>query len=119
MSWARAMDLVPWASAMKLALGFLLGAATVVLTGFGRAAGSDAWAWVKKKINPPPPEPTLVSKDFKVPGIDPAPVVWVPDHEVVDRLARGFTYVPHPEKQGPCYMRPSREEVTYFLMRRP
>ncbi|HVN37982.1 MAG TPA: hypothetical protein VMW19_07405 [Myxococcota bacterium] len=104
---------------MKIVLAYLLGAATVFLTGFGRAAGSDAWAWLKKKLNPPPPQPELVPMNFTVPGIAPTSCVWVPDHEVVDHLARGFTHVLHPEKRGPCYARPSRDEVAYFLMKRP
>ena len=44
-------------------LGVIIGvvgtAVAVFFTGFGSAAGADAWAWVKDKLNPPPapPEP--------------------------------------------------------------
>lgn len=38
-------------------LGLAVGLATLFFSGFVRAAGSDLYNWVKRKVKPPPPEP--------------------------------------------------------------
>lgn len=59
--------------------------AVIFVTGFGRAAGADAWHLLKKKISPPPQE---VKRDFSAGD----GYAWVPELEQSEHLARGYQY---------------------------
>ena len=73
-------------------LGALTTVAVAILTGFSAEAIKDLYAIVKRKINPPEPNPIKVAPDFEPDGYPPGTFAWVNEVHVIDRLRNGYSY---------------------------
>lgn len=82
--------------------------AVIFVTGFGRAAGADAWHLLKKKISPPPQE---VRRDYRT-DVD---CSWVQETRTPEREDAGYQF--YKEKRAKCYRRTAGGKE--FLMKRP
>lgn len=101
--------------------GLIVGAVVIVFSGFGSAAGSDLWHWVKRRIRRDPPEPMEVSGKFSPSLYPPGSCAWVPELDVLAKEQHDWGYYPHPDTQGRCYRMANHggRLTKEFLMVRP
>jgi hypothetical protein len=101
--------------------GLVVGGLAVFVGAVVSSAGTDTWAWLKRRLKPPPPESTQVASTFTLPEADPNSLEWILDHRVIEFEARGYTLARHPDTGGPCFfvsVEP-QGETRQFLMHKP
>ena len=98
--------------------GLLTGAVVIVFGGFGAAAGSDLWHWLKAKLKNEPPEPIEVSPRFSPDRYPPRTCAWVPEVDVPLKEEKGWGFYPHPKSGGACFRKAKNRGVLIneFLM---
>lgn len=101
--------------------GVVLGAAGMLATGFLRAAGSDLYQYLKKRINPPPLEPVKVGSHFDPVLYEPGSCAWVREEKVDDYEHDKYTFYPHPKSGAKCFREAwvGPQKRIEFLMVRP
>ena len=86
---------------------YLWGAASVALvwfiSSFIKAAGKDAWGWVKNKANPTEPDPIKVGGKFVPKTFPPGECAWVGQDKVYNYEEKDYFYYPHPKNGAKCY----------------
>lgn len=86
---------------------YLWGVASVALvwflSSFTKAAGKDAWGWVKSKISPEPPEPIKVDGKFVPKVYPPGECAWIGETKIYDYEGKDYFYYPHPKNNWKCY----------------
>lgn len=102
---------------------YLWGAASVAivwfLSSFTKAAGKDAWGWVKNKVNPAPPEPIKVNGKF-VPET-PGKCAWIRDENLYEYEGKDYIFYPHPKNGAKCYKETYSGQIKHkeWLMVKP
>jgi len=104
---------------------YIWGAASVAVAWFlsslTKAAGKDAWSWLKNKINPAPPEPIKVDGKFVPEAYEPGSCAWVREEKVYDYEDKGYFYYPHPKNGAKCFRETYSGQIKYveWLMVKP
>jgi len=90
-----------------------------MLSGFFKAAGSDAYQTAKKKLYPPEAEPIQVDRDFVPESTAGASYSWVPAASVITKESAGYQYYLHPNKGEKCFRISGGNQNKEWLMRKP
>ena len=111
------MDFLPtdWKS---FVWGVAVGGFGAFFTGFLKKFGEDAYAALKSKWFPKPPEPVKVDGKFVPSAFEPGKCAWVPEYKAYDYEAQNYSYYPHPNTGEKCF-RVVGEGSCEFLMVSP
>lgn len=109
----------------SISVGGLIAVATIIAAlvygSFFGEAGKDLYAWVKRKLWPPEPEPIRVSINFQPENLSGDLFLWIVEDNVRQRLAEGFSYYRDPEDGAKRFMianpSTSPEEKTFYMWR--
>jgi len=98
--------------------GLIVGIVVIIFSGFGSAAGSDLWHWLKRRINKEPPEPKEVSAKFSPTLYPKSSCAWVPELDVPVKEQQDWGFYPHHDTNGHCYRMANhgRKLTREFLM---
>ena len=100
----------------------LAGVALLFFRSIIGAVGKDLYTWLKRKISPPEPPPIKVKSTFR-PAEDPeGHFVWIGEHDVPNKLAKGYKHYLGPEDGARRYQIPNEPQGLQdkaFFMRQP
>ena len=93
---------------LSFTYGAVAGAALILVSGFFRAAGADAWNWLKRKISPTPQE---VRQDYRPEMV----CSWVQETRVPEMQDAGYQF--YKKDRAICYRTTTLGKE--FLMKKP
>lgn len=115
------MTMVEWSGGSYL-LGVVSGLLAAFFSGFFGAAGKDAYTKLRRKLNPPEPEPVRVLSSFVPKGYASDSCLWANEVQIKDRQAEGYIVYLDPSDGAQRFIYPnpsSRPLDKAFLMLRP
>lgn len=83
--------------------GVAVGGLGAFFTAFPKKFGEDAYAVLKSKCFPKPPEPIKVDAKFAPSASEAPESAWVPEGRVYDYEAKNYSYYLHPKTGGKCF----------------
>ena len=83
--------------------GLVVGALGAFFTGFMTEAGRDAYARLRGKLEPEPPDDVEVPHNYQQTQYAMESCIWSPPSKIAEREFEAYTYCAHPSNGGRTY----------------